>query len=833
LEKPTAHRPKVVVYSPHKMMPPVIEPFFKMLDPTLAEGSHVNSFAQLEGQFTASTGVLVLAIMQKEELFEALKYLGTIQDKISESSVRVLVLNQIQNDKVNELFRAKGVLDVLDFNISLKAFHYKVKNFLQLLENSKTQSGKDSLAANRAAKNAKGSGRGALHEVEWTGAMEHFGDFWMLMSPKHVRYVIGKWFVNFYGPGPSTGTWEKTDLVMYGQNGWKWNPRSADDYTFYKDGGRWIFFGNCPEFSWEQKHWYFIGAKPTFAFFQGAEMVYEKFKFLESGNLSFRKTSQTGLEYMLAIEESIEASILLKNSKISDKNANVENDGHLKNKKRFPEDPTQGAEDVKKSFQNPKVSLALKMKNGVELPQEVELELIELRESRAVLEVPADLLKVNDEIKIAAKVTSGESTRQINFEARTQVLQTNYDGIIVGEGKAVAVCELNALTRDQFMMITEVYSERRREQVSFFRSARGGSFGHLKAAGEAELAFITFLQAADILIVDHHFGSRVSLEDSLIELGATEGMIRTASSFEEAKIFLEVRKPSMIFADYELQDALGTSLKSLMNDTLFFLVSGNSSRAAVARAAEDEIDNFIFKPYQQEELRDILSGTIANWLSPSEGQRLIAEGRKLLANDDYRGAVESFEKAKRVPEFFACASAHLGSAHQKNRKLNDARMAYENALQRNPAHFKSMNGLFEFLLSSNQLDEAYTVLKDIIANFPEGSKRLSQGIAMGIKTKNFKDMEVFHAVYEGMTDKTPDLKNHLSSALSVSGRYFLSRKDRERAFTHFESALNVTKLEGKFVAYILDHLNANGMLEQGESLVRKIEMEQAASLNAA
>src|SRR3712207_5893537 len=116
--------------------------------------------------------------------------------------------------------------------------------------------------------------------------------------------------------------------------------------------------------------------------------------------------------------------------------------------------------------------------------------------------------------------------------------------------------------------------------------------------GAAELtkqdlkAFGTFLEARKIVIADGAATIRATIARALTELGAKQSDMTLASSFGDAVQAVRKVAPDFIFAEYHLENHCGLELilelrkaRRDMDKTLFFLVTGNSTEAAIAEAA--------------------------------------------------------------------------------------------------------------------------------------------------------------------------------------------------------------------------------------------------------
>ncbi|MGZ3709582.1 MAG: response regulator, partial [Bdellovibrionota bacterium] len=121
--------------------------------------------------------------------------------------------------------------------------------------------------------------------------------------------------------------------------------------------------------------------------------------------------------------------------------------------------------------------------------------------------------------------------------------------------------------------------------------------------------FSKFLAVNSVVIADSSSTSRSYLANLLVKMGAKTSSIGLASSFEDALEEIARVKPKIIICDYDLEKRCGLDLLQEQRkqnpdakDRLFILVTGNSSQTAVARAAEEDVDTYIIKPFTAETL---------------------------------------------------------------------------------------------------------------------------------------------------------------------------------------------------------------------------------------
>src|SRR5690606_9220694 len=86
----------------------------------------------------------------------------------------------------------------------------------------------------------------------------------------------------------------------------------------------------------------------------------------------------------------------------------------------------------------------------------------------------------------------------------------------------------------------------------------------------------------------------------------------------------------------------------LRKDLCLILVTSNITQAAVAKAAEEDVDSFIIKPYTIQGIKENLVATIINKIAPSPYVIKVEEGKELLKNKNYTDAIDVLKEALKL-----------------------------------------------------------------------------------------------------------------------------------------------------------------------------------------
>jgi CheY-like chemotaxis protein len=303
----------------------------------------------------------------------------------------------------------------------------------------------------------------------------------------------------------------------------------------------------------------------------------------------------------------------------------------------------------------------------------------------------------------------------------------------------------------------------------------------------------TYLAAHAVLVVDKNSSSRSRLLKVMVDLGTKRNMVFTAGTMQEADEIMRSQKLGLVISDYEVGGGSGFDLFKIVRekfaenkDLCLILVTSNISQSAVAKAAEEDVDSFIIKPYTMQSIQENLVSTISSKIKPSPYIVKIEQGKKLLSEGLYVDAQKIFEAALTMHPKPSLAMFYLGQAQYLQSEKEQAKVKYNKGLGFNSIHFKCLIGLYDLFMKDNKYDEAYQILKKIVKYFPANPDRLSQIIRLAIITKNYEDMESFYEIFTQLDERNAQMVNYVGAGMYVSGKWYLQSGKPGPALAIFE-----------------------------------------------
>jgi len=307
--------------------------------------------------------------------------------------------------------------------------------------------------------------------------------------------------------------------------------------------------------------------------------------------------------------------------------------------------------------------------------------------------------------------------------------------------------------------------------------------------------FARFVANRKILIADEHGSARAGLARTLSDMGAKTSNLSLASSISAAEEEINRVKPHIVICDYDLGRGAGLTLLQMQRknrpeskDSLFVLVTGNTSQSAVAQAAEEDVDTYIIKPYTIESLRrSIMTAAMAK-IQPDQYLVTIDKGKEQLAKGQIEEATLTFTGAMTLNPKPALACFYLGQANLIKNALDPAQGSYSAGLSYNKIHYKCLIGLYELLMKRNMHQEAYDVVKKISQYFPANPQRMAAILRLAIVTKSYDDIEAFYQTFTNLEVRTEETIRYVCAALVVCGKYYLQTNFKSRALSLFQKA---------------------------------------------
>jgi CheY-like chemotaxis protein len=344
------------------------------------------------------------------------------------------------------------------------------------------------------------------------------------------------------------------------------------------------------------------------------------------------------------------------------------------------------------------------------------------------------------------------------------------------------------------------------------------------------LKFADFLNKSEVLIVDKSSASRRRLAKTLSELGGKMINIQMCSNYEEAQKLMVERKPMLVLSDYAIIGGSGFDLFEYYRKEVegadkatLVLVTSNSSQSAVAKAAEEDVDAFIIKPYTVETLSMGIINAYITKNHPTKYIQLIEEGKILLFSGDVDEAIKIFTKAIKLSKSPSLALFYIGQSRNVQKELTSAEGKFKEGLTYNHIHYKCQIGLFDMYYSQDKHEDAYDIVKNIAKFFPANPDRLQTIVRLAIVTENYSDMEYYYEIFTALDMRSNDTIKYICAGLYVAGKYLFNIGDSNKGIDYFKKITISAEGKTKFLRAMIEVLVDKGFAQEAQDIMGRFE----------
>ena len=340
--------------------------------------------------------------------------------------------------------------------------------------------------------------------------------------------------------------------------------------------------------------------------------------------------------------------------------------------------------------------------------------------------------------------------------------------------------------------------------------------------------FKEYLKESEIIIADKSSASRRRLVKTLCDMGATRNQVHSVAHYSEALDVMDNAKPKLVLSDYKLNGGSGFELFKYYrekfpdeNRSVLILVTSNISQSAVAKAAEEDVDSFIIKPYTVKSLEKSLLSAVITKLYPSKYVQKVEEGKEKLFAGSYEESIDIFKEAMNLDKKPSLALFYHGQAKYMQELAEEAEDDYKKGLEVNNIHYKCQVGLYELFKKDGKVFESYDVIKNIAKYFPSNPERLKEVIHLAIKTDNIEDVEMYYELFTELDERPEDVVQYICAGMFVLGKLLMNKKDFDKAKDIIEKASISAAGTAKFLKEYVVLLAQNSFFGEAQKILSR------------
>ncbi len=322
----------------------------------------------------------------------------------------------------------------------------------------------------------------------------------------------------------------------------------------------------------------------------------------------------------------------------------------------------------------------------------------------------------------------------------------------------------------------------------------------------------------------------------MADLGCKRHMIHSVGSIAETQEIIKTKKIGVVLSEYKISGGSGFDLFKMLkadpnrNPKLcLILVTSNISQTAVAKAAEEDVDSFITKPYTLQSIKENLVLSIAEKIQPSRYTLKVEEAKKFIFSSNYEEALKLLRVAMKMHPTPSLALFYIGQTEYLQQLKEQAQNSYQKGLELNEIHFKCLVGLYDLFMQDKKFREAYSVIKRLATFFPANPERLKQSIHLAVRTENFPDMNLYYDLFTNLDDRDPGVVNYIGAGLYVAGKNSIMNSDLTSAMIFFDKMIvscgEMTKLIKGTIFALIEH----NLVDEAESFLRKFPPDRKSS----
>jgi two-component system chemotaxis response regulator CheY len=231
-----------------------------------------------------------------------------------------------------------------------------------------------------------------------------------------------------------------------------------------------------------------------------------------------------------------------------------------------------------------------------------------------------------------------------------------------------------------------------------------------------------------ILIVDDVPNMRKTLRGMLYSIGYKD--VIEADDGDTALAQIKSNPVDIVIADWIMPRMPGVELLTeiredpRMRDMPFILITGETDEAQITRAAEEDVDGYIIKPFVATVFEKKIKTALEKKANPPLVETHIKTGMVYTDNGMFNEALVELEKAQSIAPNSARIELAKARIHEKMGDMKKAEKCVKTAMTLNPKYLKAYNRMAELQIKKGNEEAAMEALMAVAKISPNNPKRL-------------------------------------------------------------------------------------------------------------
>ena len=230
-----------------------------------------------------------------------------------------------------------------------------------------------------------------------------------------------------------------------------------------------------------------------------------------------------------------------------------------------------------------------------------------------------------------------------------------------------------------------------------------------------------------ILVVDDNRNARKTIRNMLRIIGYAN--VSEADDGDTAFNKLKARQFDFVIADLYMTRVGGLELLQLIREEPslrnlpFLMITADTDIGHITKAAEEDVDGYIIKPFVAETLDKKIISIIEKNINPPKVEVHLKLGHVYMDNLLHEKALDQYKKARRIKPKSARITHALGNVYKAMGDIEKAEDYFVEAVKYNPKYIKAQQSLGELHLDRGNESQAIRYLNQAAAISPKDSER--------------------------------------------------------------------------------------------------------------